>query len=77
VAHAGVLLGVREDFPIYTSWHRAAGIRRDRPHLYARRRAELDAGWRTGEQAARDQARADDGVSAARPRQRSRTSSAL
>lgn len=53
------LLGVREDFPIYTSWHRAAGIRRDRPHLYGRRRAEPDAAWRTAEQAARDQARTD------------------
>jgi hypothetical protein len=27
------LLGVREDFPIYTSWHRAAGMAPDRPHL--------------------------------------------
>jgi hypothetical protein len=53
------LLGVREDFPIYTAWHRAAGIQRDRPHLYGRRRAEPDAAWRAAEQAAQDQARAD------------------
>ncbi|MBW0089370.1 hypothetical protein I4I73_10405 [Pseudonocardia sp. KRD-184] len=53
------LLGVREDFPIYTSWHRAASIRRDRRHLYGRRPAERDAAWRAAEQAARDQARAD------------------
>ncbi|QJY45129.1 hypothetical protein [Pseudonocardia broussonetiae] len=53
------LLGVREDFPIYTSWHRAAGIRHDRPHLYGRRRSTSDAAWRTAEQAARDQAQAD------------------
>ena len=25
--------GVREDFPIYTAWHRAAGMPHDRPHL--------------------------------------------
>ncbi|MFB9387649.1 hypothetical protein ACFFTK_31295 [Pseudonocardia petroleophila] len=53
------LLGVREDFPIYTSWHRATGIRRDRTHLYGRRPAERDAAWRGAEQAARDQAQAD------------------
>lgn len=53
------LLGVREDFPIYTSWHRAASIRRDRTHLYGRRPADRDAAWRAAEQAARDQARAD------------------
>jgi hypothetical protein len=29
------LLGVREDFPVYTSWHRSAEIPHDRPHLRA------------------------------------------
>ncbi|MBW0114091.1 hypothetical protein [Pseudonocardia abyssalis] len=53
------LLGVREDFPVYTAWHRAAGNRRERPHLYRRRPTERDAAWRAAEQAARDQARAD------------------
>lgn len=55
------LLGVREDFPIYTAWHRAAGLRPDRPHLYVRRRPgeKPDAAWSAAEQAARDGARAD------------------
>lgn len=54
------LLGVREDFPIYTSWHRAAEIPPDRPHLYAPLRGgEPDAAWFAAEQAAQDQARTD------------------
>ena len=54
------LLGVREDFPIYTSWHRAADLPRDRPHLYAPLRGgEPDAAWFAAEQAAQDQARTD------------------
>jgi hypothetical protein len=55
------LLGVREDFPIYTAWHRAAGLPRDRPHLSVRRRPgeQPDAAWWAAEQAARDGARAD------------------
>jgi hypothetical protein len=54
------LLGVREDFPIHTSWHRAAGIEPERPHLYSRTRAgPSDAAWRTAERAARDQAETD------------------
>ena len=48
------LLGVREDFPIYTSWHRAADLPPDRPHLYAPLRGgEPDAAWFAAEQAAR------------------------
>ena len=54
------LLGVREDFPIYTSWHRAADLPSDRPHLYAPLRGgEPDAAWFAAEQAAQDQARTD------------------
>ena len=54
------LLGVREDFPIYTSWHRAADLPPDRPHLYAPLRGgEPDAAWFAAEQAAQDQARTD------------------
>ena len=48
------LLGVREDFPIYTSWHRAADLPPDRPHLYAPLRGgEPNAAWFAAEQAAR------------------------
>lgn len=51
------LLGVREDWPIYTGWHQAAGIPHDRPHLTTRPR---DAAARqAAERAAQDQARAD------------------
>jgi len=51
------LLGVREDFPIFTSWHRAAGMRPERPHLYVPLRGgEPDAAWHAAERASRDQA---------------------
>lgn len=54
------LLGVREDFPIYIGWHRAAGIPHDRPHLQSRtRRDPVTPAWHSAEQAAQDQARAD------------------
>ena len=54
------LLGVREDFPIYTAWHRAAGIPHDRPHLHTRTlRDPVTPAWHAAEQAAQDQARAD------------------
>ncbi|MDN5851251.1 MAG: hypothetical protein L0K86_00130 [Actinomycetia bacterium] len=51
------LLGVREDFPIYTSWHRSAEIPHDRPHLRAPVRGGIpDVAWDAAEQAAQDQA---------------------
>jgi hypothetical protein len=54
------LLGIREDFPIYTAWHRAADIPYDRPHLVRRTlRDPVSAAWWAAEQAAQDQARAD------------------
>lgn len=54
------LLGVREDFPVFTSWHRAAGMTPERPHLYARLRAgDSDAAWHAAERAARDRAEAE------------------
>jgi hypothetical protein len=54
------LLGVREDFPMYTSWHRAADLPPDRPHLHASLRGgEPNAAWFAAEQAAQDQARTD------------------
>lgn len=54
------LLGVREDFPIYTSWDRAAGVPHDRPHLRAAvRGGQPDAAWHAAEQAAQDQAQRD------------------
>ncbi|MGE3414146.1 MAG: hypothetical protein AB7L91_18225 [Dehalococcoidia bacterium] len=55
------LLGVRDDFPIYTSWHRAAAARPERPHLYLRRqsREEPSEPDRIADQAARDRAEAD------------------
>ena len=54
------LLGVREDFPIYTSWHRSAEIPHDRPHLRVPvRGGQPDAAWHTAEQTAQDQAQRD------------------
>ncbi|WP_214371072.1 hypothetical protein [Pseudonocardia sp. H11422] len=54
------LLGVREDFPIYTSWHRSAEIPHDRPHLRAPvRGGQPGAAWDAAEQAAQDQAHRD------------------
>jgi hypothetical protein len=54
------LLGVREDFPIYTAWHRAAGIPNDRPHLARRTlRDPARPAWWAAERAVQDQARAD------------------
>lgn len=54
------LLGVREDFPIYTSWHRSAEIPHDRPHLRATvYGGKPDAAWHAAEQAAQDQAHRD------------------
>lgn len=54
------LLGVREDFPIRTAWHRAASLPPERPHLLAPLRGgEPDAAWFTAERAAQEQARAD------------------
>ncbi len=54
------LLGVREDFPIYTAWHRAAGLPHDRPHLVRRTpRDPVTSAWWAAEQAAQDQARTD------------------
>ena len=53
------LLGVREDWPIYTAWHRAAGIPRERAHVLvpvARRRT---GAWRAAAQAARERAEQD------------------
>ena len=44
------LLGVRDDFSIYTSWHGAAGMTPDRPHLHA---------WHVAEQAVRERAEAE------------------
>ena len=54
------LLGVREDFPIYTSWDRAAEVPHDRPHLRTPvRGGQPDEAWHAAEQAAQDQAQRD------------------
>jgi hypothetical protein len=54
------LLGVREDFPIYTGWHRAAGLPHDRPRLQNRTlRDPVTPAWHAAERAAQDQARTD------------------
>lgn len=53
------LLGVREDWPTYTAWHRAAGIAPFRPHLHAPLAARGTPAWRAADQASREQAETD------------------
>lgn len=54
------LLGVREDFPIRTAWHRATGEPPERPHLLAPLRGgEPDLAWFEAEKAAQERARAE------------------
>lgn len=54
------LLGVRDDFPNYTSWHHAVGMTPDRPHLHRQRRPAEEPGdaWHVAGQAARERAEA-------------------
>src|ERR1700754_3253332 len=52
------LLGVREDWPVYTSWHLAAELPTPHPHHYVRR-AERDEAWHVADAAAREQAMAE------------------
>ncbi|HEY1971762.1 MAG TPA: hypothetical protein VGH89_27650 [Pseudonocardia sp.] len=51
------LLGVNEDWPVYTSWHRASGLANPWPHLLVPTR-QRDAAWRFADSAAREQAQA-------------------
>jgi hypothetical protein len=53
------LLGVREDWPTYTAWHRAAGIARPRPHLDVPVQCRGSEVWRAADRASREQAEAD------------------
>ena len=53
------LLGVREDWPIHTSWHSAASLPKECPHHYVPRRQRDTDAWRAADAAAREQARAD------------------
>jgi hypothetical protein len=52
------LLGVREDWPVYTSWHRAAELPNPYPHHYVPPR-QRDAAWHAADAAAREQARSE------------------
>lgn len=52
------LLGVREDWPISTSWHVAAGIPDPWPHLLVPVR-QRDEAWQLADAAAREQAQAE------------------
>jgi hypothetical protein len=52
------LLGVREDWPVSTSWHIASGIPDPWPHLLVPDRRRDDA-WRVADAAAREQAQAE------------------
>jgi hypothetical protein len=52
------LLGVREDWPVYTSWHLAAELPTPHPHHYVRE-ADRDEAWHVADTAAREQATAE------------------
>jgi hypothetical protein len=49
------LLGVREDWPVYTSWHRSASLPNPYPH-HDVPRARRDAAWHAADASAREQA---------------------
>ncbi|MGH3983188.1 MAG: hypothetical protein ACRDST_11010 [Pseudonocardiaceae bacterium] len=53
------LLGVRGDWPVYTSWQRSAGILPEQPHLYMPHSDWGTEVWRVAERAPRDQAETD------------------
>jgi hypothetical protein len=52
------LLGIREDWPVYTSWHRAAELPIPHPHHYVGE-ADRDEAWHAADAAAREQARVE------------------
>lgn len=52
------LLGVREDWPVYTSWHRASDLANPWPHLLVPDR-HRDEAWDVADAAAREQAQAE------------------
>jgi hypothetical protein len=52
------LLGVREDWPVYTSWHRASDLANPWPHLLVPA-ARRDEAWRVADAASREQAQAE------------------
>jgi hypothetical protein len=47
------LLGVWEDWPVYSSWHRAASLPKECPHNYVHHRERDTDVWRAADQAAR------------------------
>jgi len=53
------LMGVREDWPVYTSWHRAAGMPRPDPHLDIPVDQRDSARWRAANAAAWERDEAD------------------
>lgn len=53
------LLGVREDWPVHTGWHRAAGIPSERAHIAVPPSQRGTPAWREADRAYREQALAD------------------
>lgn len=53
------LLGVREDWPTYTSWHRAAGFPQPDQHLNVPLQRRDTPQWRAAHRAARERDEAD------------------
>lgn len=53
------LLGVTDEWPTYTGWHRAAGLAPPRPHLYVPHQQRGTEAWKTADQASRDRAESD------------------
>jgi hypothetical protein len=53
------LLGVREDWPIHTSWHLAAGIPDECPHHFVPGYERDTDTWRAADAASRERARTD------------------
>ncbi|MCW2899057.1 MAG: hypothetical protein JWO67_1322 [Streptosporangiaceae bacterium] len=53
------LLGVREDWPVYSAWHSAARLPKECPHFYVPKQDRDTPEWRAADQAARERARAE------------------
>ena len=53
------LLGVRDDWPVYTSWHRSASLPKECPHHSVPHSDRDTDQWRAADRAAREQAQAD------------------
>ncbi|MGH3795641.1 MAG: hypothetical protein ACRDSP_12195 [Pseudonocardiaceae bacterium] len=53
------LLGVRDDWPVHTAWHRAAELPQERPHTYVSQSQRDTEAWRVAAEASAERDRQD------------------